>query len=226
MALQMKHATITCVVGRRGFGKSEHLKRALLPAIDGPVVVFDPKGEYGIDEGFIDEFYDADAFLDAAEERGFWRASCRFNAEDTALSFAALYHFTPHTIVVEEAHQYMSPNKIEPGLDRLIRMGRLPSVSIVLVTQRARDFPQIIYTMADHIVVFQQRGEHDMRALEFATDEDVEDVETLPRDAFRNFDMTGDGGAPAGRNIKRDPPSANDYPADADEDAPMREDVK
>lgn len=179
-----EHATVTLVVGRRGFGKSTYLRTAYLPELAAPVVVFDPKGEYTEHDGFDEHYYELDAFLAAPE---FWRASCRLNTTDTARAFTELYHYSPHVVVIEEAHQYCSPNWIEPGLDRLIRMGRLPNISTVLVSQRVRDFPQIIYSMADRLVVFQQRSVHDIAALEGILDDDLSELKSLPRDEYREF---------------------------------------
>lgn len=180
-------AKTTLVVGRRKFGKSTFIRNKLLPELRQPVVVLDPKGEYGPAHGFKELFYSLDDFIDAGQ---FWRASCRrFDYEDAASLFETLYHYQSHTLVVEEAHLYCSPSFIEPGLSTLIRMGAEPGISLVLVSQRVRDFPQIAYSMADRLVVFQQRSVHDLAALEAIIDEDLSDLSKLERDQFREFEL-------------------------------------
>lgn len=178
----MDLSSITLVIGRRGYGKSRYLREQFIPAHPRAVVVFDAKGEYDLPE----VYYDVDSFLDAPQ---FWRASCRLNDSDTSLAMAALYHYEPHTVIVEEAHRFCSPNSVDPSLDQLVRMGRLPDVSVVLVSQRAKDFPQIIFSMADELIVFQQRSVHDVRALEDQLGEDLAELNGLDRDEFRRYSL-------------------------------------
>lgn len=183
-----EHASITLVLGRRGHGKSAFLKKALLPELNEPVVVIDPKGEYAEDNGFPirEQYYTVEEFLRAPK---FWRASLRIEQYEVTSVLEALYHYSPHTIVIEEAHLYCSPHSIDPALSKLIRMGRLPNISTILVSQRVRDFPQIIYSMADKLIVFQQKSEHDVEALENILGEELSEIKNLPRDQFKEFEL-------------------------------------
>lgn len=145
--------------------------KRLVPLIRAPVVVYDPKGEYD-----LPAFYDVDAFLDSPDWK---RASVRVSPEDMRYAMDVLSTYTPHVIVLEEAHAFASPRRIEPELEHLVRMGRLPGISLVLVTQRARDLHQLIYSMVDHLVVFQQRSPYDLDAISYAVDENVERITTF-----------------------------------------------
>lgn len=181
-----EHAKIVTVIGRRGYGKSKFLKETLLPEITGPVVVLDTKGEYGDSQGFTEIYTDLESFLDAD---GFERASLRLSPSDANAAMLALFHYSPHTVVVEEAWQWCAPNRLEDGLEQLVRLGRHPNITLILVSHRARDFPQVIYHMTDTLYLFQQKSPHDRTALEDAIGEDVPDANTMPRDAFHRFDL-------------------------------------
>jgi len=180
------YATTALVIGRRKFGKSTYLREHVLPKLPLPVAVLDVKGEYGPDDGFTEIYYTLDDFLDAPQ---FWRASLRFDLSDTAAAFDALYYYSPHVLVVEEAHLYCSPHNIDPNLSRLVRMGGEPGISLILVSQRVRDFPQIVYSMADRVVIFQQRSPHDVDALEEIIGDGTDGITTLERGKFKEFDL-------------------------------------
>lgn len=183
----MNHASTTLVIGRRKFGKSTYLRKVLLPNLNLPVAVLDVKGEYGPEDGFNEIYYNIDDFIAAGR---FHRASLRFDLEDASTMFEISYHYSPHVLVIEESHLYCSPHNIDPGLSRLIRMGGEPGISVILVSQRVKDFPQIVYSMADKMIVFQQRSIHDVESLgDILGENNTAGLSSLARDQYKEFDM-------------------------------------
>lgn len=184
----VEHATTTLVVGRRKFGKSKYTKETIIPNYGGPVVVLDVKGEYGPENGFHEIYYNADDFLNAPK---FKRASVRVTpGEDADTVLECLQHYGPHLLVVDEAHLYCTSHGINEHLGNLVRMGAEPGISIVLISQRVRDFPPVVFGMADKIIVFQQRHERDVMALESVLEsDDVIGINKLERDEYREFEL-------------------------------------
>jgi len=153
---------IVIVTGKKGSGKSQWVKTQLLPRAL-PAIVIDTMYEYG---GY-GRVYSAESFfvaLESGESSNLAIIQDSFEGLEEVID--AAYSFKPHTLIVEEAHQFMSAYSISAPLERLARQGRHRQINIVAVTQRIGDFPERFISQADHLILFQQRGRLDMPKLD------------------------------------------------------------
>ena len=67
--------------------------------------------------------------------------------------------------ICEEFHLFCNYQHISPALDQLIRFGRHWNVSLIGISQRLVDYPKILTSMIDLLVMFKTTETRDLDAL-------------------------------------------------------------
>lgn len=166
-----KHRRIILVVGKTGCGKS-HLVKSLLPLAK-RLVILDIQGEYPDpqyplhDVTIFDDFDDFKTFMLKNLDMQRFTAVCRFDyIEDYEAAIEVAYHAENLTVVVEEAHNFGNAHKMTPVFERIVRLGRHHSITVIAISQRLMDLNTLVRSNADAIVCFALSMPADVKYLE------------------------------------------------------------
>jgi len=190
----LARASVALVVGRRGSGKSELLRRATWsrPRVVVLDVLHGEPAEDGIDrEGFA-TVEDEEEYLDALREfAGFksWRIVVRpDNAETAPWAATALmprdsgvtgYARAVHgvTFICDEVDLWAPNNNgIHPDVRAAVQRGRHYEINILAATRRPAECHRDISSQADVLVTFRQHEPRDVAWLAGAGGQDLADV--------------------------------------------------
>lgn len=183
---------IALVLGRRGYGKTTYIKKALIPA-SGRVLIFDTLGEYS---DVARPSYTVVDFLSSVERHqgGYFRLSLvpLDAGDDPSIAFdlfvRTLWALGDCTGVVDEIDAVSSPTSVPGSLARSIRYGRHRSVSLVAASRRAAEVPRLLTSQADLIVSFNQSEPNDLDYLKrYVGAEFAASVSQLPPYEFRSW---------------------------------------
>lgn len=168
-----KSRIITLVVGKTGYGKSYYVKQHLVSCFPRHVI-FDIMSEYvqGIDfnpngyQVFTDseEFYEY--MYEHTEDRTL-KVICQFDSQaDYEFAFRVAYASENTAVIIEEVANFVSPHKMVPELEALVRFGRHKSTSIVATTQRINDLHPLLLNNADELIAFNLTDRNDLARLQ------------------------------------------------------------
>ena len=172
-AWQPPAASVVCVCGVRGAGKSFWARDYMRPVVR--VAAWDVLDEYGTDLG--GERIPAGEFLARAKAGEFRTGIVRLSIaapdewEGDALEagfddFCRAVALVGNLLaVVEEVSLVASPSTVPPLFKRLLAVGRHFGVSLLIVGQRFAQFPRLATGMASRIVAFRQSEPSDVADL-------------------------------------------------------------
>jgi hypothetical protein len=162
----MKQNLIEIVTGRKGEGKSSLSYHRARLARRG-VAIFDPNIQFTI--GAV--VHDQGALLEALA--GTETPVVFQPLGDVSEGFVDFQEgiFTKRQIValVDEASLLGSPQRIDPALDRLIRLSRTKEIDVILDAHRPQDLNGIVFSLADFYCFFHTTHPRDLERIESFT---------------------------------------------------------
>lgn len=152
------------IIGKQGSGKSELVKRYIIPAIckNKPVVIVDSMNEYGNAVPFAKFLLESIA---AGGVSGYNSVKVTSKKEAEALFKFIYVNKLEINLVVEEADKYCSPHSIDAGLSDLINYGRHHKTGLIFISRRAAKLHRDVTSQADYILSFAQHEKIDIKAL-------------------------------------------------------------
>lgn len=157
-----KKPRLMLIVGKRGSGKTQLVKKLLAEIDRQRVIIFDPLGEY--ESGLI--YYDFITFCDKIEGAESFRYILRFdNQEEYEYALEVAYAVGDLLLVIEEITHFANERSIDKSLDSIIRFGRHQNVSLLSVTQRCANIPRLLTSQMDIIISFKQTEPRDIEYL-------------------------------------------------------------
>lgn len=161
MNLSIRRSDRACFFGRTGSGKTT-LARALLRNSAFPYVVLDPKHRYrdehdGFEIPIVDRF-------DKRRPQQIIRVDPGANElVEWDEAIYDVWRAGDHILYVDEATLVLpGPRTILPELGRAIRTGRERNVGVWIGSQRPKELPSVVFTEAEHFLLFRLQFEPDI----------------------------------------------------------------
>jgi DNA helicase HerA-like ATPase len=193
-AVQPAAASLVCLCGVRGMGKSTWLREYLRDVRR--LVLWDPmrEGNFGGGSITVAEL----ARRVPALHSGVIRYSVyptRFAAMDEEFDTfcECAWRIGAVCVAVEEISLVASPNAVPENFGRCVAQGRHRGLSLVVVSQRFAQVPRLATANASRIIAYRQSEPRDVRDLCERVGELGEQVKDLPKHAY--LDWTPDAGA-------------------------------
>lgn len=115
-------------------------------------------------------FTDSDDFTDYMREHTedeTLKVICQFDSQDDyEYAFRITYAAENTAVVIEEVANFVTPHKIVPELESLVRFGRHKSTSIIATTQRINDLHPLLLNNADELTAFNLSDRNDIARLQ------------------------------------------------------------
>jgi hypothetical protein len=148
---------VTVVLGKRGSGKSEYVKRNILPDLKTEnYIIFDPLAEYGKFGVICESFPEMENYIETQRAKGKkYHAILRFEETDEWERAFYLYKLGNLTMLIEEIDWHCSPLKISPGLEKNLKYGRHYNCDIVAISRRPAEINRLITSQAQLMIVFE-----------------------------------------------------------------------
>jgi DNA helicase HerA-like ATPase len=160
------------ITGKSGTGKSELIKRYIIPKLltKKPVFIFDVLNEYEGDEMFLnfDAFFE---YLEEKKEIENKKYVIKWRSDETVIDAIKFFRFIeqPVALVFEEAHELFSKGlytKLKKELNQITKYGRHFEIDVIFCTQRPKDLSTNIRSQAQFFTSFLQTEEADLDYLE------------------------------------------------------------
>lgn len=148
---------IEIVAGVKGSGKSEYVKRKIKGCSN--LVIVDINHEYS-----GTEYHTFSEVLRAISKNDFPIRYFPFDECEDEF-FTALKYYKNLTLVIDEAHQFISAYDKRTPLFSLLRIVRHLNLDIFMITQRFSDYPKQLISQASHITTFRQWLPDDQKQL-------------------------------------------------------------
>jgi len=174
----MSERKVKLVLGKRGTGKSYHVKKIL--ESENRYLVYDVLGEYS--DGVI--------FQDISELVIFWKN----HLDNFRLIYQPLQPIDEFNdicelvwscgdmlFVVEEIDTFCSSSFISKEFAQIIQRGRHKNISLLGVSQRPFGISRLLTSQAKEIISFQQSEPRDIEYLSAYFGNDVEKIRELPK---------------------------------------------
>jgi len=149
-----KERKIILIFGKTGSGKSTLVKQ-LIKDVDRKIII-DIQHEYS--EGIIFESYaDFYEFITTHGTGKSFNYIIRFeNDEEYEKLFLLVYYIGNLYLIVEEAEDYISPDKRKSNFNKLINRGRHKRISIIAIARRSVELSRRLRGQVDRIYSFKQ----------------------------------------------------------------------
>ena len=191
---------IISVFGKRGSGKSNHIKNRLQTF--SRALVLDVMNEYG---KWCETFENSIDLIDAVEARGSAPFRFRLLPKDSQ-DFATLLElgwvaqtkrieetghrdFDSLTLVLDEIDMFCSPTSVPNELFTSLNLGRHRNLDIVCASRRPANVPRLMTANSDELILFRFSEPNDIRYLaEFTSKQYAETCRQLPRFHYLRYD--------------------------------------
>lgn len=156
MPLQYSTNQRMIVMGQTGRGKSEFLKRAIIPYI-AKYIIWDIKFEYS---KFGRAIHSITELKSAVLTKGCFKIiyqplpKADLIKEFEAVCIFILEYLRGFTFIVDELQLVAPQNRITPNFKRVITTGRSMGIGVLCATQRPQLIDKTILTQCEHIVIF------------------------------------------------------------------------
>jgi hypothetical protein len=161
---------IEIITGRKGQGKSVLAYHHARLARSG-VAIFDPNGQFEIGRVSSDPV----SFEETLDEPGnvvVFRAAGNV-WDDFDNFFTVIFARRDLAVLVDEASLLGSPQRINPSLDKLIRLGRTKGLDVFLTAHRPQDMHGICFSLADTYCFFHTTQPRDLEKIEAYTSSEL-----------------------------------------------------
>lgn len=150
---------IICVFGKKGSGKTEFVKKHIIPEYD-RVLILDSLKEY--EYLYFSNLYDFCEAVKSNLNRSFFRLVYRPMDENDDSFFRLAYSLWNITIIIEETDLFSGAIRGSEYFEKLIKYGRHRSINIVGISRRPAEVSKTIVSQADIIISFQQTLKRDI----------------------------------------------------------------
>jgi DNA helicase HerA-like ATPase len=169
------------VFGQTGRGKSEFLKRIIVPAIN-KFLIFDAKYEYS---GFGRVAHNISELRALVKTKGVLKIvfqplrDSNLNIAFEEVSKFILDYLRDLVFIVDEFQLVAPEGNVPPSLMKILTLGRSSGIGFIGATQRAQLITKTALTQAEHIIIFYVSSK-DLEYLSKYFGEGVKQLETLP----------------------------------------------
>lgn len=169
---------ISYIAGKKGFGKTQFVRRKIIPSKK-RVIVLD---SLGFEYPYLttETIFDFSETLAKNFKNDFFRITYNPFDDHQKEFFQMSLHFFDVLLIIEEADLYCSPSSIDESLDRLIRYGRHRKIDLCFVSRRPAEVHRNVTAQADEIISFRQTEPRDLEYFKKLTDH-WEDLKTLKK---------------------------------------------
>lgn len=171
---------IICIFGRRGSGKSTLAKKMIEEKPR--VLVYDTLGEYKTDKVFTTpiELY---LFLRDKKKAG-EPFRIGYRPEDAVREFPWVCRIVENigelTFVAEEVDFFISPSRLDPGFERLIRYGRHRGVELIAISRRPAEVNRNLTAQSSRLFIFKMHEPRDIAYFRSIIGPEAEKIPELP----------------------------------------------
>lgn len=162
MKIKIKSSDRIFITGMTGSGKSVLMKQLLIPQLQN-LVLYDYKHEIELPEAVY--FHDVQDFKRQPNEPCIiYRSSSGGDKEFDALCRQVFYRGS-NTLVLDEIASHMTPMKILPWHDTIMRLGRSKNVGCINCTQRPRITHNNVISQCEHFFIFKLLQDSDKKKM-------------------------------------------------------------